>query len=458
MKKTIIPIIILVSLSILGGIFIFYKSADNSLSFLDKNNLSKKCGDKVCDYLEQKDSQLCPQDCKSSGDYKTDSDASLESEKSLGSNHFGFLNAYGQDKNTLYAFWEKQFKLDLIKESSNLVKDLQVDWNRISFFYPMSPDKYTVDKFNQTNADGLNPFVTILAEEASFQEKEYSDWLGGVLDEYSSKAKYWQINNEVGKRGRYEDPENYLKLLKTSSEVIRKKCSDCKIVMGSTIPDKNYYETIIEKGDAYVDAYDFHIFSEEEMEEIKNFSANISKPLFVTEMATYSGDLAGDRFSLQTEKEQAEKLIKWQVKSFYNGADYIFWNELIEWYKFQGKADGIFDLTGLVYNGVCNSVSTNDVCEDENIDKGILKKKEAYYALKTLVSKIDEFSEVIKISEGQYKFLSENKEVYALWCDSSNCSVSSAISGDMQVTDYRGNQKILSSDQIKLSSSPIFVE
>lgn len=370
---------------------------------------------------------------------------------------FGFLSVYGQSRPTQYRIWDEEFGLDLIAESSILVEDLSIGWTRISFWYTLIPDNYNQQKFDQAKKDGLEFFATVIIEESDFNEISYSEWLKEIISKYSSDVKYWQIHNEVGKKDRYENPDDYLELVRVTSSVIKESCDDCIIVMGSTIPNEEYYDVVIQKGDSCVDAYDFHIFSEDGMDTFKKFETKTTKPIFITEMSTYSGKPLGRQtFTYQTEKQQAEILIKWYTQSFYHGADYIFWSQFIEWYKFGGQVDGFFDFTGIVYNGMCDCPDPNNICDDLSIDKGALVKKEAYYSLQTIIDKIDGFSSVEKINKGQFKFKVDKKEVYILWCDSGSCSLPSEISGEVIVTDYLGDEKTMSISQIILGKSPVF--
>ena len=75
--------------------------------------------------------------------------------------------------------------------------------------------------------------------------------------------------------------------------------------------------------------------------------------------------------------------------------------------------------------------------------------------LKTIDSKIGGFSRAEKITGGQYKFTIGNKTVYALWSG----TLPNEISGQVKVTDIKGQEQIIDAAEIKLSADrPVFVE
>lgn len=402
--------------------------------------------------------------------------------KRLGS-RFGFLGTHGPEKAILFDKWASLYGIDLVEESNHYAKDLGIGWSReLSFMFvpgagyqSITHSQYLSKKLEYALNAGLKIVATILVEEGDFMnnKEEMKEWLAAAVEENKNNIDYWQVHNEVGKIGpegpRYTDPDDYIDLLKTCVEVIKNSCENCKVMMGSTEPESTYYTKVIEEGDPYVDAYDYHIFDSSEFEasldSFKDFTSKVrekspEKLVFVTEMATYSGEpYTSQQLPLphQTEKYQAETLIKWFVKAFYYGGDIVFWQSLVEMYSFLGLVDGLFDFTGIVYNGLCAS-GPNDDCDDAAIDNGAGIEKEAYHSLKTLIGLIDQYVSVEELTEGQYKFTVEGKDVYVFWCDSGNCGLPVQITGTVKVTDYLGNVEILNANDILLTESPIFVE
>lgn len=373
-----------------------------------------------------------------------------------GPHRFGFLSAYGQRAVNLE--WKKSGK-DLVQSSSQCVRDLGARWARELFFiYPQSS---TVDlmgeaALKQAQADGLSVVGVVAVDQTEFpsQKSQAMAWVSEVVKNYAKQVKYWQVHNEVGKKGRYEQASDYLELLKATSAAIRQGCADCKVVMGSTVPDESYFGALVTGGDALVDAYDAHLFDENHFVLLEKFVAKVrtrstTKPMFLTEMATYSGKPAASVYPEQSEQQQAETLVKWYTRAFAAGAAYVFWSQLIEWYKFDNKEDGFFDLTGLVYNGL-GKVVPGEVAG---------AKKQAYQSLKVYITKLDRFDSVKKLGEGSYRFTAGSKNVYVCWCSgSSGCALPSGLTGKRTVTDYQGKVTTCEASAIKLSASPVFIE
>jgi len=75
--------------------------------------------------------------------------------------------------------------------------------------------------------------------------------------------------------------------------------------------------------------------------------------------------------------------------------------------------------------------------------------------LKMIDSKISGFSKVEKIADGQYKFIVGDKTVYALWSG----TLPNEISGQVKVTNIRGQEQTVDTTTIKLSADqPVFLE
>jgi hypothetical protein len=119
------------------------------------------------------------------------------------------------------------------------------------------------------------------------------------------------------------------------------------------------------------------------------------------------------------------------VISFGNGADKVFYTV----YQVDPFAPDMFKRSALI---------------DPNG-----QKRPAYFALKTLVKKIEFFTQAQKISDGKYRFIVNGQPVYVLW---GTGSLPSEISGKVKVTDLYGKETILDAPQIKLTDSPIYVE
>ena len=373
-----------------------------------------------------------------------------------GPRRFGFLSSYGVP--SVAKAWTQQ-KKDLMQFSSGLVKELGTGWTReFHFIYPGPTSLSPLQKktLNQAEKDGLTVVVTIAVDEQYFPSKktETMAWVDKAVSTNAARLRHWQVHNEVGKKGRYTESKDYLALLAATSPVIRKACPKCTVIMGSTVPSVSYASDLVANGDKHVDAYDAHLFNEDQFSFLESFITKVNasapkKAIFITEMATNSGKPnGGSQVKEQSEKTQAEKLLKWYARAFGLGADHVFWSQLVEWYKFQNKEDGFFDLTGVVYNGL-GQVTPGEVAG---------KKKEAYRSLLALINKVDRFSAVKKLAQGQYRFTVNGKSVYLLWCDAGGCKLPAEIKGQVTLTDYQGKASTVGAAKISLGQTPVFVQ
>lgn len=129
-----------------------------------------------------------------------------------------------------------------------------------------------------------------------------------------------------------------------------------------------------------------------------------------------------------SENEQAALYFKDSILAFANGVKVVF-----------------IDLIGIDNGVIGSSMAFNP--------EG--KPRLFLTALKTITNKIGGFSDVKKISDGQYKFTVDSKTVYALWSG----PLSSEISGKVKMTDMKGREQLMDVTGIKLKADqPVFIE
>jgi len=87
-----------------------------------------------------------------------------------------------------------------------------------------------------------------------------------------------------------------------------------------------------------------------------------------------------------------------------------------------------------------------------------------FYAQHTIALKLTNFHKVERIKqrmrgkailEGQYKFIMNDRAIYALW---GKGKLPAEIKGEVRLTDISGEKKIVTSNSIRLTGSPIFIE
>ncbi|MFH1611732.1 MAG: hypothetical protein ABH887_00470 [bacterium] len=281
---------------------------------------------------------------------------------------------------------------------------------------------------------------------------KYEDFLREAVNRYKEKIKYWQIENEPAKGNYYwGTPEEYAELLKKSYKVIKAECPDCKVLNAGMMycnyvnEYHDYFPAMMKSlsgkcnSTGCFDIFDIHIGEscvgdQQERIDFSKIHSTINiayndiiellssnniplKPFWVSEFGPLTC-----KNCLGIE----DALIKSYITGLEQGFEKLFWrlSEAPSW---------IID---------DNSNKTN-----------------SFYAYKTLVKQIDNYTDIEKITDGQYKFtFSHKNSVYVLWCDSELCSLPSEIQGQVTITNYQGDKTLTNANQIKLLESPIFVE
>lgn len=316
------------------------------------------------------------------------------------------------------------------------------------FFKERTPEAYNVFE---------SPIATIhvgdyLDDGATFprgHEQEYINFLEVLVEEYSDKIKYWTVQNEVENPRFWQGTmEGYSNLVELASEVIKRKCLDCKVGIGLsflyTPPGRRTQIGPLQNSCSYFDFIDAHVYPDnwyqiDEYENIINDWAGWlngggcgEKEFISLETGIWGqtppGDIGG------SEEKQAQDAVKISVILMELGFSKISWNPCDEPGSEWGSK---FDHIGMLTQN-CS-----------------VEKKE-YYSLKNLIEKIDVFTSVEKITDTQYKFTVNGKDVYVLWCEDGVGCTPPPISGTISVTDYLGGE-MFGIPNI-LTDSPIFIE
>jgi hypothetical protein len=252
--------------------------------------------------------------------------------------------------------------------------------------------------------------------------------------------KYWQVCNQVFDTCDEDCRKDYASAYALVQEKTYKgvKAADSRayvLIAGDSARDL-YPEVFKKLNGRYIDIVDFHRFGGyDRYDPKKDFDFlkaslrasgyNTGKLRFwITETGTYSGDPAEVRHRdalYQSEKQQAQGLVKAYVSALSCGIEKIFW----AWSIVEGfhRDCGIFDYTGLVYDG-CDCVSGSYTCgPGVGYDKGRNVKKLSYYAYKKMVEVL-EGSDWVNIQTVQekdgvhvYKFVKGGKPIWAAWND-----------------------------------------
>lgn len=364
---------------------------------------------------------------------------------------FGFLNQYFDNQKTrkIYSAYGG------FQEIQKTYKDLGVHWDRgsgmeggISYSQLMYIPGYADEFRNYLKAAAENDINLVVTIDSTLGRKQdgkipknisqYADFVGELAKECKS-VKYWQIQNEINGKVFWKDtPENYAKLVRVTSDAIRKNCPDCRIVLGSSINigstgeliPQDYFKDVLadlgRDGKRYFDIFDYHFFSPKEftpdnyfldyprgLREMRNLLGQAGfgdAKIWTTETMIFTSD-GMDLKKLPpsygrgiNETQQAAALFKTYVIGLANGVEKIFWNKLTEGSWFDPK----FDRAGLIRHPE---------------KSGSADKKLSYFVYKLMVDKLDgsdwKKTETIQEKDGVhvYRFFKNGKSIFVAWND-----------------------------------------
>ena len=240
------------------------------------------------------------------------------------------------------------------------------------------------------------------------------------------QVRYWSIDNEPhsfylkaygrDREGAREAAEAYAELVERSYKIIRQIYPGAKVVFGgpaSGTPNKAYKHfykkslEILKSKDpgGYFDFFDYHNFNSFEKYKENSKGKDISyfrqlladtgfgdKPIIIKAGATHSGmDALGNSKAMvyQTEKQQAEHLLKRFIYHVAEGVKLIMWGTIRENEFFDDDPHSFFNFTGLVYNGVPGPGQCDPGVQQPCPDPGDGVKKLSYYTFKLLNEKTD---------------------------------------------------------------------
>jgi hypothetical protein len=371
---------------------------------------------------------------------------------------FGFMHPDNfQDMADMGIFWQRPhpgpFIWDRIETSSGVfnwgscdeeVKNSQkYGVNIIATIWPFADWDQSSCHSKVSNSGSL-----IFDELGEYRQKpcdmeSYQNFITSLVERYDGDGvddmpglvvpiKYWEVSNEPSMQEGWlvffvGSAEDYFDILNATYQSIKNADNDAKVVKGGMagVMDDNteFWGTIFDLGGSnYFDIGNIHsINSDSEAINGPEYKAfldqySIDKPFWITEVELGTMNQEKDSY---IETDMADSLITNFVMAFASGAEKIFHPGLM---KPSGSKPG---------------------------------KESTYYALKTIVDKIDYFESVEKLDDGQYKFTLENNVVYVLWGEG---NIPEEIAGQVTMTDVSGSETVLDATDIILSDSPVFIE
>ncbi len=285
----------------------------------------------------------------------------------------------------------------------------------------------------------------------------YKSWVIAMVERYDGDGtddmpgltlpiKYWETINEPesadweGLNFFKGNESDYFDVLRWTYEAIIAADENAIILHGgSTGVGDTYWEQVFNLGGTeYFHISNTHaITPPPQVTDLRaNQWANLISTFGIENFWVTEVEIAQNGEQSYSQREVAEQIIKQYVKAFEAGADKIFYAHIY------ADADSPDFLEAALI----------EVLDYENWQE---EKREAYYALRTLISKVDYFDTVEAISETQVKFTIGDQSVYVLW---GNGMVPNEIQGSVTVTDYQGNETQMEVSNIQLNQSPVFVE
>ncbi len=319
----------------------------------------------------------------------------------------------------------------------------QANWGPVGGTRPLIfEDRLGRNRRKPYDMDAYRRFVSALVERYD------ADGIGD-MPRLKYPIKYWQAMSAPSVQEGYEavfdgSPEDYLEILTATYQAVKEADPEAKVPHGGMAKLRpqaaSFWEPIFQKGSQYFDIANTHLvcpfagrtkaeliaMAELTVPEFKKSLSGygIDKPIWVTE--------AGYHVCNDTSPEEhGQILVRSCVASFASGADKFFYN-------------------------IFSSAPSDppDIKQSALIDENG-ERRPAYYAYKTLISKLDKFISAEKLAEGRYKFMVEGRAIYVLW---GSGKVPEEITGGVLATDIYGKETRTDSSVIKLTESPIFIE
>jgi hypothetical protein len=337
-------------------------------------------------------------------------------------------------------------------KSYQTLADIGIKWVRLAGPHGLifdEPQSLFKSHLNEAVNNGLNVIVTVKISTGRFPEniESYKNFLKNTVNTYKGKVKYYQIENEPAGGHFWKDsPQNYALLLREAYKTIKGVCPDCKVVIAGATSSKFseadtlFFDAVFDTLRQFPDCsrsgchdiFDLHTASCDVcslpaiggncfsfMENVYSTAIDLqnkygfTKPIWSTEFGFLRGTL----------EETQKSLIKSFVCALYVGYEKLFWR---------------------VAEDCCKIVD----------DYGFTG---TYYAYRTLISKLQGFDSIEKISDSKFKFnISGKNPVYVFWSDYGTEPFE--ISGKAKVTDRLGNEQVLENETIFLNNEPVFIE
>ncbi len=368
-----------------------------------------------------------------------------------------------------------------MKEAGIEITREWIPWDKIepkNGTYNWTKMDTTVQAVNEAGIEVLGIFL-IMPSWAKFNEKcvksdfckpkninDFKEFAKKVAERYDGKhghgeIKYFEIINEIPVPQSFQFNNSNKNLgydiwLINGYNGVKEGNPSAKVLVGSFINPltaegnyvKEFVNEMLENYNQYYDIIGFHVYeTDADVKATAQYLKKrmkvygVEKPIWITETATLprSG-------KLDVLNKIAIEVIKRYTRAFGEGVDKVFW------YNFRGDPTPEDNIQNAQINKIVglgwNVKGTTE-----------FHPRPAYYAYKTMTSKLSGFSSVEKIADTQYKFIFSGKNpAYVLWSNRESSPLPAEITGSIKVTDYLGNEGIKQASGVILTEDPIFLE
>ena len=309
------------------------------------------------------------------------------------------------------------------------------------------PQEFQTSKGNPCDMEAYRKFIIKLVER---YDGDGVDDMPGLV----SPIKHWELMNEPSFQDMYFQgtPAEYVEVLKATREAVKEADPEALIVQGGMAGMMDictdFWQGVFDAGgDAYLDIMNMHSIGYGEHLNIPAFKQFLTvnniqdKPIWVTEVQyQQSHQTLG-----YTNKDFAKILARSYVFALANGVDKLFYVNIK-----MPPSYGVNIPFGEESALFTNNGGKSALFQAHATIAGLLGSLKASDTVEIISEQIGSWY----IEEGQYKFSTGGKTVFALF---GNGALPEEISGQITVIDINGVEIMIEAAEVSLSDSPIFI-
>ena len=247
-------------------------------------------------------------------------------------------------------------------------------------------------------------------------------------------VNHWEILNEPDPSDPFwlgflvGEEKEYFDILKNSYEAIKQADSNAVIFHAGGY-QRSYWQSIYSMGGKnYFDVANFHMIRSN-IKYLLNTCTSLAKFLKDNQITHWWMSEFGVDGSIDQPDEVAINTLKGNVIALAHGAEKTF--------------HAVYKAPPSIFMSMEQFMVTAMIDGNDN-------PKPLFHTMKTMMEKIDAFSEVQIISDTEYKFIVNDKPVYVVW-ESNELPVEFAKNKSLKLTNYLGRTYNIKSEDFKFS-------